>query len=537
MVQKLLLLGILMSLTAGLFVAVGCDKLITQVNNNTVYDSTLGEDCKRCHGDDDKIIRIPLAQWQNSRHASSGLIEATIDYGGQDYVTSTCGKRCHTSEGFKKYVAGDSTSAVTGPSVVDCFTCHLPHTGDYGDWRMDTLRGERPTTDLGNFTYYGAGKSNQCAICHMAAHVPIFATAPGTVRLDTIGPDGPHNSAQANIMIGTGGVRFGTATITNSHGTVNDSLKNGCLSCHFGSGLGYDFGEHTFKLLDQNSGIQYVANCNVAGCHSGSPATVTDLFDGTAFPRLDSIRALGDSIKNLLLAYPILTGADTDTTAFFRDSTVPSDAAKILFNYLLYKKDGSRGVHNAKYTLQLLKESAAQWDSVPKAIIEPSVARGCIGVSVDFANLSHGAVTTSTWDFGDGTTPEQLNGIADGVHPFMKSGSFTVKLTLDGSSGRAVATVAIVVDTTPTAQFVMTADTVYVDSVVTFTDQSTGQPTTWSWDFGDGVGTSTEQNPQYTYTTTGLFDVRLIAGNACGVDTLIDTIIVTTPTPQVMGKR
>lgn len=534
--QKLLLLGILLSLTAGLFVAVGCDKLITQVNNNNVYDSTLGEDCKRCHGDDDKIIRVPHAQWENSRHASSDLIEATIVLNGQAYLTSTCGRRCHTSEGFRNYAAGDSNRAVTQPGVIDCFTCHLPHTGNYGEWQMDTLRGDRQTVDLGNFTYYNAGASNMCAICHMATHVPIFSTTPGTIKLDSIGADGPHASAQANVMMGTGGVRFGTEAITVSHASVNDSVRDGCLACHFGTGVGYDFGEHTFRLLNHATGEQYLSNCNIAGCHTGL-TEVKDLFDELVFARLDSIHRYGDSLKGLLLGYPILIGADSDTTAFYRDSTVPSDAAKILYNYLLYKKDGSRGVHNARYTLQLLKESVARWDSVPKAIIDPSVTEACSGTPVDFTNLSLGAIETSTWDFGDGTTPEQVPGAGNGIHTYAKYDTFTVKLTLNGSAGRTFTTVKITIDTVPEALFLMSHDTVFVDSVVTFSDQSTRRPTSWTWDFGDGLGSSTERNPQYTYTVDGTYGVRLIAGNNCGVDTMIDTIAVLPQPLPVIGRK
>jgi len=532
----LFLLSILLSLAAGLFVAVGCDKLITQVNNNTVYDSTLGQDCKRCHGDDDRIIRLPQAQWANSRHASSDLIEATIEINGQGYVTSDCGKRCHTSEGFRRYTAGDSTSGVTQPSVIDCFTCHLPHTGNYGDWTMDTLRGDRETTDLGNFVHYSAGASNMCAVCHQARHIPVFGTTPGTIKLDTIGADGPHSSAQANVMVGSGGTRFDATAITNSHNSVNDSLKDGCLACHYGTGRGYDFGEHTFKLKDRNTQEEYVANCNVTGCHNGL-TLITHLVDELKFPRLDSIHVLGDSLRNLLMAFPILTGADSDTTEFFKDSVVPSDAAKILFNYLLYKKDGSHGVHNTKYTLALLKESVARWDSVPRAAINLSANRTCFATSVEFQNQSLGAVANSTWDFGDGTTPEQVTGAGSTTHSYAKAGSFLVSLSITGSAGNASRSTTITIDTIPDAQFVMSADEVFVDSTVTFTDQSTRSPNSWSWDFGDGVGTSAVQNPQYVYTAVGLYEVRLIAGNDCGVDTLLDTISVVLAPPSVLGRK
>ena len=43
---------------------------------------------------------------------------------------------------------------------------------------------------------------------------------------------------------------------------------------------------------------------------------------------------------------------------------------------------------------------------------------------------------------------------------------------------------------------------------VTFVDTSVGDPTAWSWAFGDG-GTSNEQNPIHTYVTGGTFPVAL----------------------------
>ena len=53
---------------------------------------------------------------------------------------------------------------------------------------------------------------------------------------------------------------------------------------------------------------------------------------------------------------------------------------------------------------------------------------------------------------------------------------------------------------------------------VTFTDLSSGNPTEWLWDFGDG-STSTEQNPSHSYSTLGGFTVTLKASNGEGSDT------------------
>jgi len=53
---------------------------------------------------------------------------------------------------------------------------------------------------------------------------------------------------------------------------------------------------------------------------------------------------------------------------------------------------------------------------------------------------------------------------------------------------------------------------------VAFTDLSTGNPTSWSWTFGDG-GTSTAKNPSHTYSSVGTYTVSLTATNAQGSNT------------------
>jgi len=50
---------------------------------------------------------------------------------------------------------------------------------------------------------------------------------------------------------------------------------------------------------------------------------------------------------------------------------------------------------------------------------------------------------------------------------------------------------------------------------VSFIDQSTGSPTSWLWDFGDG-NTSNEQNPTHTYSAARNYTVNLTVSNADG---------------------
>ena len=84
----------------------------------------------------------------------------------------------------------------------------------------------------------------------------------------------------------------------------------------------------------------------------------------------------------------------------------------------------------------------------------------------------------------------------------------------------------------PTAQFVGTPVSGDYPLNVSFTDQSSGSPTSWNWTFGDG-GTSTAQNPSHIYTGAGSYTVALTVSNTAGNDTQTRTsyITVTTPPP------
>lgn len=64
-------------------------------------------------------------------------------------------------------------------------------------------------------------------------------------------------------------------------------------------------------------------------------------------------------------------------------------------------------------------------------------------------------------------------------------------------------------------------------STVSFTNTTTGGGTlTYTWDFGDQVGLSTDVDPMYTYANDGSYTVKLIASNECGISSYQEEISV-----------
>lgn len=91
----------------------------------------------------------------------------------------------------------------------------------------------------------------------------------------------------------------------------------------------------------------------------------------------------------------------------------------------------------------------------------------------------------------------------------------------------------------PTALFWATPNTGTPGVTVKFdASPSTGNPSTFSWNFGDpssASNTSTIEQPTHTYDAVGAYTVSLTVGNVCGTNTLTQAslIVVTNPTCTV----
>lgn len=75
-----------------------------------------------------------------------------------------------------------------------------------------------------------------------------------------------------------------------------------------------------------------------------------------------------------------------------------------------------------------------------------------------------------------------------------------------------------------------------VNVALTFTDQSSENPISFEWDFGDGtpIVITMQKAVVHTYTMTGTFTIAHTVINACGAKSCTKTIDITVPTP--VGK-
>ena len=84
--------------------------------------------------------------------------------------------------------------------------------------------------------------------------------------------------------------------------------------------------------------------------------------------------------------------------------------------------------------------------------------------------------------------------------------------------------------TAPTANFTASATSGVAPLNVQFTDTSTGSPTSWSWNFGDGTS-STVKNPLHSFADAGTYTVSLTVTNSKGSDVETKTNLITVTAP------
>jgi gliding motility-associated-like protein len=168
----------------------------------------------------------------------------------------------------------------------------------------------------------------------------------------------------------------------------------------------------------------------------------------------------------------------------------------------------------------------------------------CAGQTVSFSELATttvGYVVRWNWDFGDGSdTTISFPSNPSVLHSYASSGNYIVTLSIIASdSCTAFETQTLTIFATPVADF--DYDLSCFGTPVNFTDISQsnggGMITEWFWNFGDPLSgsdnTSTFQNPQHLFHTSGLHTVNLMVTTTNGCKSEVEITLNVSPAPQV----
>ncbi|AKB53420.1 cell surface protein [Methanosarcina barkeri MS] len=224
------------------------------------------------------------------------------------------------------------------------------------------------------------------------------------------------------------------------------------------------------------------------------------------------------------------TGTPTKWKWDFRDGTTSTKQNPT-------HKYSKVGVYTVKLTVTnsagsntVTKADSIKVVTKPVAAFSVSPTSGRVPLNVKFTDTSTGTPTKWKWDFGDGSKSFHQNP----THKYSKAGVYTVKLTVTNAAGINTATKSkyITVTSKPVAAFSASPTSGKSPLNVKFTDKSTGSPTKWKWDFGDGTK-SFHQNPTHKYSKAGKYTVTLKVTNAAGINTATKSKYITVTSKPV----
>ncbi|MFH1701114.1 MAG: hypothetical protein ABIE07_11060 [Candidatus Zixiibacteriota bacterium] len=303
--------------------------------------------CFDCHDygiDLGTTVKLAMRQYDNSKHAS-----------GEAMRSSGSCAACHTTEGFIEKVTGEDITSGDF-NAVGCFACHDPH--ENGDFELRTTA----TVKLGNGAIYNRGISNLCVQCHKGRR-NIETYVADSVKLSS--HFGPHYSNQSDMLIGENAYEYAGYDYENSW--HSSGVTQGCMKCHYDVSVDYVMGGHTFWMETEEA--ENTGACNVDGCHIND-LEIDDFDRGMATMDFDGdgdftegiqteIEDLTEELKGLLIDAGLLEYIAEDDAWEPTDGLLVPDADSVgaVFNWGFVHEDKSRGIHNTRYAVGLLRSA------------------------------------------------------------------------------------------------------------------------------------------------------------------------------------
>lgn len=333
--------------------------------------------------------------------------------------------------------------------------------------------------------------------------------------------------------------------------TINDSLQ--CLK-------GNEFKFNNFSVSNSlNSALDYVWDFGDTTQSVSTSPEKKYSSDGTRNIQLivQNIHGCNDTSSSVLQVYPQSVPSFTinDTAQcennnlfeFTSTSTVKYTGGTLSYFWNLGQgKTGSGSPVQVKYSnkgtavVQLITttslgckdstEISILLQSKPQALVSKLNADSCLNNAWEFKviDLKSPTISNVQWSFSD------LTVVQDSIFEksFSSAGVQTAQVVIANSNG-CTDTVQKVwtVYHNPVAQFVIADDSLcLVGNRFQFNQASTtssGVNQSYSWFFGDGKTGSTQANPQYTYSDSGNYSVRMEVTNSLGcMDTAWKTLRV-----------
>ncbi len=321
------------------------------------YDGSNGYGCGLCH---EGARHGAFEEWRASAHGSFAFYEEDGVTPEHNVTGASCVK-CHNGKYYVEIQiegedppAEDLTEVNEDSAHISCAVCHDPHSNQFEhQLRVD------PDADViipFDDTPVSADSANICITCHNGrrtrADMDNFI-AGGTFR-------GMHPNNQGTTLFGIGGFEFPGFEYDKEH-PHNTWNEEKCIACHM----------WTRDYIDaDNPGIwghSFEPRAEAClTCHVGDPATFKDEFVEPFHEEVEALMAefvekypykdMTDPANPVLLIRPEDGGPPADD--------IGNQYRQAAWNYLYVEEDGTHGIHNPDYALDLLESAIAKLDEL-----------------------------------------------------------------------------------------------------------------------------------------------------------------------------
>jgi len=283
---------------------------------------------------------------------------------------SSCAK-CHTAEGFYRLAVLNNPNILPDdnlePHGVSCVACHDPHNLVHP--MQLRLMGDIPL-DSGH-VYTEGGTGSLCAVCHQSR---VSGSLESVIQTQN---NAPHFGPQADVMMGINAWDFGTGFVnkTSVHKYV---VQDTCVACHMaripenGWSLerGILLGGHSFRVTNIGDAAGHAISnyqnsclpCHLTMTSIDRRMSTSQDYDGNG--KIEGIQTEVKGLLRIIAAqlqqrYPdIQVREDQELiipSAVFNQASFLERAA--IYNYRLVVRDGSFGIHNARFIVEILQKT------------------------------------------------------------------------------------------------------------------------------------------------------------------------------------
>lgn len=429
-----------------------------------------------------------------------------------------------------------SSSIVVSPNTTTTYVVSYNYNGCIAKDSVTITVNPVPTVNVNNATICNGGTAILTANVNPGGGT--FSWVPGgfTTQSISVSPGSTTTYTVTYTLNGCTNTASGTVTVGGNPSVVVNSAsicsgQSATLTATPNPGGGtYSWvpgGQTTQSItVSPSSTTTYTVTYDLGGCIATGSGTVT--VNPNPVPSFTYIAACPNQPSSFNNTSTILSGTISYQWSF--PGATPNSSTQTNPSNIVYPSGGS-------YTVTLVVTSNNGCvDSITQQIVIPylpvadySVTTVCEGTQTCYTDLSsvqNGNIVGWQWVFGDGSPVDNTQ---NPCHLFNLCGTYNTTLIATSNSGCAVSvTKQVVVECLPTASF--TTNNVCRDNFAVFNNTSSGG-SSYSWNFGDGFGTSTQQNPTYLYNAPGTYNVMLTVNTVGGCSDVFTLPITIFPEP------